>query len=113
MTNLCPVGSEGASFAMFTSVHNSAILVSSALTTRLLGVWDVSKEAFLLGMLDIDYSSIDSSSSYIICTPMKMKESRLPSYSMLGIRVYYNWFDSGAAMMMNVYNDFFKENATS
>ena len=62
---------------MFISVHNSAILVSSALTTRLLGVWDVSKEAFLLGMFDIYYSSIDSSSSYIICTPMKMKEYRL------------------------------------
>ena len=67
----------------------------------------------LLGMLDIDYSSIDSSSSYIICTPMKMKESRLPSYAMLGIHVYYNWFDSGAAMMMNVYTDSVKEDATS
>ena len=63
-------------------------------------------------MLDIDYSSIDSSSSYIICTPKKMKESRLPSYSMLGIRAYYNWFDAGAPMM-NVYNDSGKEDATS
>ena len=65
----------------------------------------------LLGMLDIDYSSIDSSSSYIICTPMKMKESRLSSYLMLGIRAYCNWFDSGAAMM-NVYTDSVKEDAT-
>ena len=41
-----------------------------------------------------------------------MKESRLPRYSMLGIRACYNWFDSGAAMT-NVYNDSIKEGATS
>jgi len=43
MVHLCPEGSEGASYAMFTTVHNSAGQVSTAVSTHLLGIWDVSK----------------------------------------------------------------------
>ena len=45
MVHLCPEGSEGASYAMFTTIHNSAGQVSTAISTHLLGIWDVSKEA--------------------------------------------------------------------
>lgn len=51
MVNLCPEGSEGASYAMFTTINNSALQVSRAISTLLLGLkkwlgesWDVSKE---------------------------------------------------------------------
>mmetsp|Transcript_535 Transcript_535/g.1833 ORF Transcript_535/g.1833 Transcript_535/m.1833 type:complete len:521 (-) Transcript_535:139-1701(-) len=46
MVQLCPVGSEGASYALFTSVNNSALSVASSLSTLMLGIWDVSKKAF-------------------------------------------------------------------
>lgn len=49
MTHLCPAGSEGASFAMFTTVNNSAMLLSSSISSMLLGVWDVSKTALEKG----------------------------------------------------------------
>lgn len=45
MVHLCPKGSEGASYAMFTTVNNSALNLAVALSTSLLGIWDVSKEA--------------------------------------------------------------------
>ena len=51
MVNLCPVGSEGASYAMFTTVSNCAMGLSSALSTMLLGIWDVKKETMLDGDL--------------------------------------------------------------
>lgn len=51
MVNLCPSGSEGASYAMFTTVHNSASTLAGAFSTLLLGVWDVSKEAMEKGQL--------------------------------------------------------------
>ena len=51
MVHLCPQGSEGASYAMFTTVNNSALNLSSAISTRLLGIWDVSKQAFLDGKI--------------------------------------------------------------
>ena len=57
MVNLCPEGSEGASYAMFTTIHNSAGQVSRAVSTHLLGIWDVSKEALaendLQGMVNL------------------------------------------------------------
>ena len=43
MVHLCPAGSEGASYAMFTTVHNAALNLSSMLSTMLLGVWEVGK----------------------------------------------------------------------
>jgi hypothetical protein len=49
MVHLCPAGSEGASYAMFTTVNNSALNLSVALSTHLLGIWDVSKQAFIDG----------------------------------------------------------------
>ncbi|KAL7536439.1 hypothetical protein ACHAXR_007185 [Thalassiosira sp. AJA248-18] len=57
MVHLCPSGSEGASYAMFTTMSNSAYTVSTAFSTLLLGVWDVSKEAMergdLSGMINL------------------------------------------------------------
>jgi hypothetical protein len=49
MVHLCPAGSEGASYAMFTTVNNSALNLSVALSTHLLGIWDVSKQALMDG----------------------------------------------------------------
>jgi len=51
MVHLCPTGSEGASYAMFTTTNNSATSLASAFGTQLLGVWDVSKEAMERGEL--------------------------------------------------------------
>ena len=51
MVHLCPAGSEGASYAMFTTVSNSAYNLASAFSTLLLGIWDVSKEAMERGEL--------------------------------------------------------------
>mmetsp|Transcript_18627 Transcript_18627/g.25850 ORF Transcript_18627/g.25850 Transcript_18627/m.25850 type:complete len:301 (+) Transcript_18627:1-903(+) len=51
MVHLCPSGSEGASYAMFTTVANSASTTSSAFSTMLLRIWDVSKAAFERGDL--------------------------------------------------------------
>eukprot|EP00534_Pseudo-nitzschia_fraudulenta_P005978 CAMPEP_0201175396 /NCGR_PEP_ID=MMETSP0851-20130426/101547_1 /ASSEMBLY_ACC=CAM_ASM_000631 /TAXON_ID=183588 /ORGANISM="Pseudo-nitzschia fraudulenta, Strain WWA7" /LENGTH=584 /DNA_ID=CAMNT_0047458549 /DNA_START=152 /DNA_END=1903 /DNA_ORIENTATION=+ len=52
MVNLCPEGSEGASYAMFTTINNSALQVSRAVSTHLLSIWDVSKEALERNELD-------------------------------------------------------------
>ena len=51
MVHLCPIGSEGASYAMFTTVNNSALQLSSAISTVMLGIWDVSKETMIKGGL--------------------------------------------------------------
>jgi hypothetical protein len=51
MVNLCPVGSEGASYAMFTTVNNSAMHLHTTISTHLLGIWDVSKKALQEGDL--------------------------------------------------------------
>ncbi|GKY92020.1 hypothetical protein MPSEU_000173600 [Mayamaea pseudoterrestris] len=59
MVHLCPAGSEGASYAMFTTVNNSALTLSSALSTVLLGIWDVSRPTLeagqLTGMVNLTY----------------------------------------------------------
>lgn len=49
MVHLCPAGSEGASYAMFTTVNNSAENLADAISTMLLGIWDVSKNVFITG----------------------------------------------------------------
>jgi hypothetical protein len=51
MVHLCPAGSEGASYAMFTTVNNCASGLASNLSTLMLGIWDVSKETMLAGDL--------------------------------------------------------------
>ena len=51
MVHLCPVGSEGASYAMFTTVNNCALGMASALSSVLTRCWDVSKETMLTGDL--------------------------------------------------------------
>jgi len=52
MVHLCPAGSEGASYAMFTTVNNSALSMASALSTALLGLWPVSRSDLETGYLD-------------------------------------------------------------
>jgi len=52
MVHLCPAGSEGASYAMFTTVNNCAAGMASALSSSVfLGIWDVSKETMVSGDL--------------------------------------------------------------
>lgn len=51
MVHLCPSGTEGSSYAMFTTVNNCAGGVAYAISTMLLGIWDVSKETMLSGDL--------------------------------------------------------------
>ena len=59
MVHLCPAGSEGASYAMFTTVNNSALTLASQLSTMLLPIWDVSEDALaagdLTGMVNLTY----------------------------------------------------------
>ena len=51
MVHLCPTGSEGASYAMFTTVNNCAYGLANTFSTLMLGIWDVSKETMLEGDL--------------------------------------------------------------
>ena len=44
MVKLCPSGSEGASYAMFKTVNNSAITFKSTVSTHLLHIWDLTKK---------------------------------------------------------------------
>lgn len=52
MVNLVPVGSEGASYAMYTTFWNSAMLLAPAISTMLLPIWDVSKATLERGELN-------------------------------------------------------------
>jgi len=49
MVSLCPPGSEGASYSMFTTFWNTALMLAIALSTRLLGIWDVKEETLAKG----------------------------------------------------------------
>mmetsp|Transcript_29927 Transcript_29927/g.39932 ORF Transcript_29927/g.39932 Transcript_29927/m.39932 type:complete len:416 (-) Transcript_29927:691-1938(-) len=51
MVHLCPNGSEGAAYAMFTTVCNAAGNLNAAISTMLLGIWDVRKETLMAGDL--------------------------------------------------------------
>jgi hypothetical protein len=51
MVHLCPAGSEGASYAMFTTVSNCASGLASALSTVLTRFWNVKKETMVGGDL--------------------------------------------------------------
>jgi hypothetical protein len=51
MVTLCPPGSEGASYAMFTTAWNSALLLAPSISSVLLGIWDVSLGALKAGDL--------------------------------------------------------------
>lgn len=57
MVSLCPEGSEGASYSLFTTFSNSAMLLAPTISTNLLGIWDVSKDALeneeLSGLLNL------------------------------------------------------------
>jgi hypothetical protein len=59
MVHLCPAGSEGASYAMFTTVHNAALNLNTALSTWVLTFWHVGKEYLaageLSGMMNLTY----------------------------------------------------------
>ena len=49
MAELCPRGSEGVSYALFTSTSNAGDMVSMALSSLMLGIWDVSEDALQRG----------------------------------------------------------------
>ena len=50
MVTLCPPNSEGASYAMFTTAWNSAMLLAQAIgSSVLLGIWDTTKETMIAG----------------------------------------------------------------
>jgi BT1 family len=59
MVHLCPTGSEGASYAMFTTVNNTALNLSSAISTMLLGIWKVDRATLQMGdvsgMINLTY----------------------------------------------------------
>jgi hypothetical protein len=53
MVSLCPPRSEGAAYAMFTTVWNSAMMLAQAVSSRLLlGIWNVSEAALQANELD-------------------------------------------------------------
>ena len=52
MVALTPEGSEGAAYAMFTTVWNSAMMIAPAFSSVLLGIWDTSVEALEAHQLD-------------------------------------------------------------
>jgi hypothetical protein len=70
MVHLCPVGSEGASYAMFTTVNNSALTLSSAISTQLLKIWDVSRQTLaagnVQGMIKLSYLTTISQVAAIV-----------------------------------------------
>lgn len=72
MVHLCPTGSEGASYAMFTTNHNAALHLSATLSTLLLGIWDVSKAALaagnITGMANLAYLTTGLQLSGILLT---------------------------------------------
>jgi hypothetical protein len=51
LVTLCPPGSEGASYAMFTTSWNSAILLAPSISSMLLPIWNVSVQALESGDL--------------------------------------------------------------
>jgi BT1 family len=51
LVNLCPPGSEGASYAMFTTCANAALLLGPTISSLLLPIWDVRVEALMDGAL--------------------------------------------------------------
>ena len=51
MVHLCPEGSEGVSYAMFTTMNNVALILNSIFSTNLLSIWDVSEAALSRGDL--------------------------------------------------------------
>jgi len=101
MVNLVPPGIEGASYALFTTTFNAASGVSSALSTVLLGIWDVSKETMKAGDLS-GLTKLTFLTTAIQVTPLllvklvphsvsdmkQLKTGGLPSSSTLGGSVY-------------------------
>ena len=51
MVDLCPQGSEGASYALFTTFMNAAIAIGPITSSMLLGIWDVTKDTLVAGEL--------------------------------------------------------------
>ena len=51
MVDLCPRGSEGASYALFTTFSNAAIALGPTTSSMLLGIWDVTKDTLVEGEL--------------------------------------------------------------
>ncbi|CAJ1948481.1 unnamed protein product [Cylindrotheca closterium] len=52
IVNLCPPGSEGASYALYTTMWNVGMILAPSISSVLLSIWDVSVEALEAGNLD-------------------------------------------------------------
>lgn len=80
MVHLCPDGSEGASYAMYTTVYNAALLVQPALSTTLLGIWDVNRtsleEGDLSGLLKLTILTTCIQTSAIFFVGLLPKDRR-------------------------------------
>lgn len=80
MVHLCPKGSEGVSYAMFTTMNNVALNLSSNLSTALLGIWDVSKEKLekghLSGLINLTILTTCLQTSACIFLPLLPKYKR-------------------------------------
>lgn len=80
MVHLCPDGSEGASYAMYTTVYNASLLVQPAISTMLLGIWDVSRTALengdLSGLLKLTILTTLIQTSAILFVGLLPKDRR-------------------------------------
>jgi hypothetical protein len=105
MVHLCPTGSEGASYAMFTTVSNAAGILSSAISTLMLGIWDVSKETIvsgdLAGLMKLTILStllqtsgvlftflLPNSKDDLVALGTRTSKSKVGGYIFLGITVF-------------------------
>jgi hypothetical protein len=54
MVHLCPPGSEGAAYAMFTTISNAAGNLSASISTAFLSFWNVCASQFALSPPNVD-----------------------------------------------------------
>ncbi|KAL7555414.1 hypothetical protein ACA910_017423 [Epithemia clementina (nom. ined.)] len=69
MVSLCPSGSEGVSYAMFTTVMNSSWMIANVISSLLLGIWDVSKETLEEGNMDGMFK-LSLMTTIVQCSPL-------------------------------------------
>ena len=114
MVHLCPVGSEGAAYAMFTTVHNAALNLSSSISTLMLGIWDVSKSALadgdITGMANLTYltTGLQVSAIFLVGLLPHYKEDlqRLTGHSSTGGIIFLGvtFFSVGYSIFVSLMN---------
>lgn len=112
MAQLCPKGSEGTSYAMFTSVNNCALQVSSNLSTLFLSIWNVSKSTMengnMSGMIKLTIltSAVQFSGIFILrLLPSgidELKELDMTAKSSIGGFIFL--FVVGTAIILSILN---------